>query len=80
MQSGAYILISVTVGKARKVFEQLAALPEIARVDAISGPYDLIARVEASDFGVVGVLVLDKIQAIPGVVDTVTCHVIPMKT
>jgi DNA-binding Lrp family transcriptional regulator len=79
MKMSAYILISVSVGKARQVYEKLSAIPEMARVDAISGPYDIIVRVEADDFGVVGAMVLDKVQTIPGVVDTITCQVIPLK-
>jgi len=79
MKACAYILISVSVGKARQVFESLGKLPEVKQVDAISGPYDIIVRIEAFDFSVIGALVLDKIQAIEGVVDTITCHVIPME-
>ncbi len=76
MTATAYILISVAVGKARAVFEKLAKTPGVQHVDAISGPYDLIATVQAGDFNQIGTMVLDKIQAIDGVVDTITCNVI----
>ena len=79
MKACAYVLISVAVGKARQVYEMLNDIPEITQLDAISGPYDIIARIEALDFSVVGALVLDKIQVIDGVVDTITCHVISME-
>ncbi len=79
MKAQAYILISVSVGKARFVHEKLLNIPDISKVDAISGPYDIIVYLEAFDFSNIGSIVLDKIQAIDGVVDTITCHVVPLE-
>jgi DNA-binding Lrp family transcriptional regulator len=76
MTATAYILISVAVGKARTVFERLAKMPGVQHVDAISGPYDLIAIMQGGDFNQIGTQVLDKVQAIDGVLDTITCNVI----
>ena len=76
MTATAYILISVAVGKARSVYERLSKLPGVQHVDAISGPYDLIAIMQGSDFNQIGTQVLDKVQAIDGVLDTITCNVI----
>jgi DNA-binding Lrp family transcriptional regulator len=76
MTASAYILISVAVGKARIVYERLAKMPGVQHVDAISGPYDLIAIIQGSDFNQIGTQVLDKVQAIDGVLDTITCNVI----
>ncbi|MCX6640950.1 MAG: Lrp/AsnC ligand binding domain-containing protein [bacterium] len=75
----AFVLISVSVGKAREVYRALQDMREVAQVNAISGPYDIIVRIEAFDFASIGALVLDKIQAIPGIEDTITCQVIPME-
>lgn len=79
MKAQAYVLISVSVGKARYALEKLLDITEITKVDAVSGPYDIIANVEAFDFAVIGSVVLDKIQAIEGVVDTITCHIVPLE-
>ncbi|MFH1862083.1 MAG: Lrp/AsnC ligand binding domain-containing protein [bacterium] len=76
MTATAYILISVSVGKARQIYQKMQQIPGVQHVDAISGPYDIIATVQAADFNAIGTLVLDKIQAIEGVVDTITCNVI----
>ncbi len=76
MSATAYVLISVSVGKARQVYEKLLKIPGMQHVDAISGPYDIIATVQESDFNAIGRLVLDRIQGIEGVVDTITCNVI----
>jgi DNA-binding Lrp family transcriptional regulator len=76
MSATAYILISAAVGKARPVYERLSKMPGVLHVDAISGPYDLIATMQGSDFNEIGTVVLDKVQAIDGVLDTITCNVI----
>ncbi len=76
MTATAYVLISVSVGKARQVYEKLLKIPGVQNVDAISGPYDIIATLQGGDFNQIGTLVLDKVQAIEGVVDTITCNVI----
>jgi DNA-binding Lrp family transcriptional regulator len=36
------------------------------------GEYDLIAKLEAKNFNLLGQIVVDKIRTIPGVVDTKT--------
>ena len=79
MKAQAYVLISVTVGYARKVYEELHQIPEIKQADAISGPVDIIVRIEAFDLSLIGRLVIDRIQSIEGVADTITCHIISME-
>jgi len=72
----AYILITVQAGKARDVYEELSKIKEITHVDAIAGPFDIIALVKAPDFNAIGRLVIEKIQNIPGVERTLTCNII----
>jgi len=76
MVATAYVLISVSAGKAKKVYNQLHNLEVVQHVDAISGPYDLIATIQGPDFNALANLVLDKIHTIDGVTDTITCNVI----
>ena len=73
MSTKAYILIETSVGKAKDVSETLSALPSVVTVDAVTGPYDIIAVIDAEDLGVVGDLVTGKIHTINGIVRTVTC-------
>jgi len=42
-------------------------------VDAVTGPYDIIAVVNAADLNAVGELVTNKVHTISGVLRTVTC-------
>ena len=73
MPTKAYILIETAVGKSRDVTETLRSLEGIQTVDAVTGPYDIIAVVAAEDLNAVGDLVTSQIHTISGIVRTVTC-------
>lgn len=73
MTTKAYILIETTVGKSRDVADALKALPGVTTVDAVTGPYDIITVVAATDLNAVGDLVTSQIHTINGIVRTVTC-------
>ena len=42
----------------------------------VTGPYDVIARVEASTVDDLGRLVIAKLQDVPGITRTLTCTVV----
>ena len=73
MATKAYILIETTVGKSTDVSAVLTDLPDVVNVDAVTGPYDIIAIVSSNDLNSVGELVTNDIHTIPGIVRTVTC-------
>ena len=73
MSTKAYILIETSVGKSRDVADSLRSLNGIESVDAVTGPYDIIAVVAAPDLNSVGDLVTSQIHIINGIVRTVTC-------
>ncbi len=73
MPTKAYILIETAVGKSRDVSAGLRSLPGIVTVDAVTGPYDIIAVVDAPDLNAVGDLVTSQIHTISGILRTVTC-------
>ncbi len=76
MVASAYILITVSHGMAKKVYEQLSSTAGVVRVNAISGPYDLIVLLQGQDFNTVGNIIINKIQPIDGIERTITCNVI----
>ncbi len=63
MPTKAYILIETAVGKSREVANTLTSLPGVQTVDAVTGPYDIIAVVGAPDLNAVGDLVTSQIHA-----------------
>jgi len=51
-------------------------IPGVKSAHLVTGPYDIIAYVEAKDPGAIGRLVMSKIQAVTGVGKTITCVVV----
>ena len=73
MATKAYILIDTAVGKSRDVATSLKALGGVDMVDTVTGPYDIIAVVNAPDLSAMGDLVTSQIHTINGVRRTLTC-------
>lgn len=76
MIATAYVLVRIEAGKARKIYDELLNVKGVQNVDAVSGPYDFILTIQASDFNALGELVLNKIHPIKGISETMTCNVI----
>ncbi len=77
--STAYVFINIEAGTAHKVFRLLDRLPNVAQVDVVTGPYDMVAMVQGSDFNQIGNVVMNKIQTIEGIVSSITCNVIRLE-
>jgi len=69
----AFVLIETAVGKSRDVVRTLKGLDGIVSVDVVTGPYDIIAIVEAVDLNSIGSLVTSRVHTISGIQRTVTC-------
>ena len=74
----AYILIQTEVGKAALVAKAAADIPGVLSAEDVTGPYDVIARVEADSVDELGKLVIARIQDVPGITRTLTCTVVHM--
>lgn len=72
----AYILIQTEVGKAASVAEAIAAITGVTMAEDVTGPYDVIARVEAANVDDLGRLVIAKLQDVAGITRTLTCTVV----
>ena len=69
----AYVLIEVSVGRTKEVASVIAQLKGVKTVNAVTGPYDIIAVVEGESLNEIGDLVTSKIHPIAGISRTVTC-------
>ncbi len=76
MTASAYVLISIEAGMAKQVYDALWDLEGTQSVEAVMGPYDIIALVQGTDFPDIGKKILNQIQAIPGVERSLTCNVV----
>ncbi len=72
----AYVLIQTEVGKAAQVVAAVREIPGVTRAVVLTGPYDLLAHVEAIDVDSLGKLAVSEIQAVDSIVRTVTCPVL----
>lgn len=73
MTAKAFVLIETAVGKNREVVKGIKEIEGIKSVDTVTGPYDVIAIVEADSLNTIGDIVTGKIHPIPGISRTVTC-------
>ena len=73
MAAKAFILIETAVGRTKEVVAGIKQLKGVKSVDTVTGPYDVIAIVEAESLNDIGDLVTGKIHPIPGISRTVTC-------
>ncbi|HEY7667284.1 MAG TPA: Lrp/AsnC ligand binding domain-containing protein [Actinomycetota bacterium] len=72
----AYILVQTEVGKAGQVTDQIRGLEGVSQVDGVTGPYDVIARVEATDLDALAKAIVMPMQELEGITRTLTCPVL----
>jgi DNA-binding Lrp family transcriptional regulator len=72
MPISAYVCIECTAGAAREVAREAAKIQGVKRANATTGPYDVIALVEAPDINILGDFIVTKIQGLSGVLRTQT--------
>lgn len=68
----AYVFIECEHAKSREVLDKVLKIGGVKEARIVTGPYDLIALVAASNFKVLGDVVISKMQAIPNVKRTLT--------
>ena len=69
----AFVLIEATMGKTKEVVTTLENVEGVKSVEAVTGPYDVIAVIEMPDVNAVGDLVTKNIHSVSGIARTVTC-------
>lgn len=72
----AYILIQTEVGRARDVAGSIADISGVVRVDAVTGPYDVVVLTEAHSVDELGTMIVSRVQMVPGITRTLTCSVV----
>ena len=74
----AYILIHVRTGSISEVVGNLRRVDGVLECDMTFGPYDVVAIVQTKDTEELGNLIARYIQPIPGILDTLTCLIVPI--
>jgi DNA-binding Lrp family transcriptional regulator len=72
----AYVLIQTDVGQTGRVAKEVATVDGVGSAVSVTGPYDVIARVEAASIDDLGRMVVSGIQGVKGITRTLTCPVV----
>jgi DNA-binding Lrp family transcriptional regulator len=73
MTAKAFVLIETAVGRTKEVATTLRQIKGVKSVDPVTGPYDVIAIIEAETLNDIGDIVTEKIHPTTGISRTVTC-------
>ena len=73
MSAKAFVLIETAVGRNKEVVNGIKQIKGIKSVDTVTGPYDVIAVIEAESLNEIGDIVIKKVHPIAGISRTVTC-------
>jgi DNA-binding Lrp family transcriptional regulator len=76
MSVQAYILVQTEVGRAADVAAAIGAIDGVTLAEDVTGPYDVIVRVEGPSMDELGTLVVSRIQSVAGITRTLTCPVV----
>jgi len=71
----AYVLVNTALGKVEDVVKTLSGIEGVRSADSVTGPYDVIACIEAENYEALIKLVPEKIHKVEGITKTLTCIV-----
>ena len=71
----AYVLIQTAV-RAAHVARDIRDVEGVESAEDVSGPYDVIVHVRADNMDSLGDLVVTRIQAVDGILRTLTCPIV----
>jgi DNA-binding Lrp family transcriptional regulator len=67
-----YLLVETEVGRLEDVLKRLKAVPNVVEVEAVTGPFDLIVKVQADHINTALDIVMTRIRKVPGIKGTET--------
>ena len=70
------MLIRTETGHAFVVADDVREIDGVLASDVVTGPYDVITKIEATTLDELAKLVLSKVQAVEGITRTYTCPVL----
>jgi len=77
MPINAWVLVQTEVGKARSVADTAALIQaegvNVLACDTVTGPHDVILRLQADNLDAITLGFESQLEAIPGVEHTITC-------
>lgn len=68
----AIVFVTADVARIPEVAEGIAAIPGVSEVYSVTGQIDLIALVRVREHDEIAAVVADKLNKVPGIIDTET--------
>ena len=78
MAISAFVLIDVTGNHTKSAYKTLTRIQGVKSLHAVTGPFDLIAQVEAETIEELNDIVLSRIRSVDGIMKTSTALVLKM--
>ena len=72
----AIVLVQAKVGGSSAVARAVREIGGVTEAYVVTGPYDVIVRVEADSLDDLGQMVFSRIQSVEGVSRTLTCPIL----
>ncbi|MCY3727664.1 MAG: Lrp/AsnC ligand binding domain-containing protein [Nitrospira sp.] len=76
MAVSAFIMVNVTGDHTKSAYKTITRIPLVKKVDAVTGPFDLVVQIEADTLESLNELVLSRIRGVDGVVKTSTAIIL----
>jgi len=67
-----FALLSISPLYEKSVYSALKNIPEITEIHPLFGEYDILVKIECGDIDQIGEIVILKIRALKGIVDSKT--------
>ncbi len=67
-----YLLAEVDFGHLDAVLQRVRAIPHVVEVEAVTGPFDLIVKIQAEHINEALDIVMQRVRRIPGIRGTET--------
>ena len=74
----AIVLVQVKAGASSAVAKAVGEMTGVTEAYVVTGPYDVIARVQADSLDDLGRMAVSRIQAVEGVSRTLTCPILSL--
>ncbi len=67
-----YLLVETELGRLEEVARRVRAIPSVVEVQGVTGPFDLIVKVQAEHINAALDIVMSRIRRVPGIKRTET--------
>ena len=67
-----YLLVETDVGRLEEVAKRVRTIPTVVEVQGVTGPFDLIVKLQAPHINQALDVVMNKIRRVPGIKSTET--------